>query len=355
MRKVLFLIMVSLLLSNVVASEVNLTPNNVSFNIFLNQTKTFGVSLLSDINASIYDEITFTGSYLMSYTPVGGHLDNGTIGNFTLTVGGIQNYERTPEQMNLTVVTLSDSIVIKGFNDSGLQTIGTIQLTLNLSLPEIEEQTLYFFKKCFIDNEEEFCTNYNISELQNVTVENITIENVTYAVTMPYDLTIEFLEKYEDNLVLAAESMVEAKEAILLGINESIKLQDRENNAFSNALYVENYLKNENNELWSQISPENLIINATGLTSDEFMSAMQILIQYGKITQESKTEMKTYASGSSIITREVTTVSIASTERLEIEDSLSKTRTVTILSLLVVIIVILILGFYLLVWKRRVK
>jgi hypothetical protein len=232
-------------------------------------------------------------------------------------------------------------------------------LSINLSLQNSNvTEKEYFFKKCFFENNEEFCSAFNISDVQNVTILNETVEyqNVTWDLMVPYNLTRDFMQAQTDKVKAMADDVNASRIAIQNMTDTMIYIQNRTDNMYRNAIMLEGFLKNPNIDLWMQTFPTNMLINATGLDQAGFNDAMSYLYQAGKIQQ--KTEVKqvslTLADGS-VSTKNINFISVASKERVLEEDQAAFNYNIVLVSLLITITSVGIILFREIFWKKRVR
>jgi len=149
--------------------------------------------------------------------------------------------------------------------------------------------------------------------------------------------------------------MRESRSAIIHAVNESLRMQERQNNAFRNAFSLETYLKNPNVPLWVEMAPANYLKNMTGFGDEELLEAMNILFQNNKISQRTEKETITLPVPQGIMTREIEKIYVASTERLEAEaETTSASQAVTLATVIVILAVGLILFWQFGLRKRTV-
>ena len=148
-----------------VAENINFSLQNITItNISIGANKTINLTLTS--MESMYDDIEFESKYLIEYSPVGKHIDNNVSENFYLTFKAPDEYNRTIDEVNLTHILLNDSVLIKGNNGTAIEELGRLNLTMNVTLNELELPAReYIFKKCFIEESAEFCSEFNFSEM----------------------------------------------------------------------------------------------------------------------------------------------------------------------------------------------
>lgn len=341
------------------ADGVTIYPTNMTLGMNLSETKTVNITITS--NESIYDEITITSLYyLTEYSPVGKHLDPGVTETFVLTFQSPDEYDRSPDELNITNVLLYDEVTITGYNGTDTEFLGYINVTINLTLPELElPERDYVFKKCFIEGDAEFCTEMNMSEyieqFKNITIINVTEENVTYNVMMPYNTTKQFMEEYAKTLRDAADQMSLERQWLVEVLNETINMQRTKNDQFQNAFMLENYLKNPQVPTWIELAPENHLKNITGFGDQELMDAMNVLFQQNKLTQKTEKEVLTIPVPNGIMTQEIQKIYIASSERLEETTRQESAENTVFLSVAIVIVTIILGLFYIFVWRKRVS
>lgn len=341
-----------------VDENINFSLENISItNISIGANKTINITITS--MESMYDDIEFESKYLVEYSPVGKHIDNNISENFYLTFKAPDEYNRTIDEVNLTHIILNDSLLIKGNNGTAIEELGRLDVSMNVTLNELElPPREYIFKKCFIEERAEFCSEFNFSEMiepyKNITVLNETIENISYNVMMPYNTTKQFMEEYSEVLQQAADQMSTEREWLVRILNETLNMQKIKNDQFQNAFILENYLKNPDGPMWIELSPRNTLINITGLGEQELMDAMNVLFQGNKIAQKTEKNIVTLPMQSGIMTQEIQIVYIASNERVMEEEKQESSENTVYLSILIVSLIIVIVLFNTFVLKNRI-
>lgn len=363
----IIMILALLLLPNLVmaeneslmAEDITITPMNLTIhNISIGENRTVNITIIS--NESMYDDVAFTSEYLLEYSPVGKHMDPDVSEIFLLIFKAPDEYNRTTEELNLTHVVFEDEVIITGHNGSVIKELGKIAVFMNVTLDDLGLPVReYIFKKCFIEGDDEFCTEFNFTEMikpyQNITILNETVENITYNVMMPYNTTKQFMEEYSETLQQAADQMSTEREWLVRVLNETINMQKTKNNQFQNAFMLENYLKNPDVPLWIEIAPNNYLKNMTGFDDQEFIDAMNVLFQGNKLAQKTEKEIITIPMQKGVMTQEVQTVYLASSERVSEEEKQESTKNTVYLSIGIVIVAILLVLFYVFLWKNRVS
>lgn len=344
---------------SLMAEDITITPMNLTIhNISIGENRTVNITIIS--NESMYDDVAFTSEYLLEYSPIGKHMDPDVSEIFLLIFKAPDEYNRSTTELNTTHIVFEDEVIITGHNGSVIKELGKIAVFMNVTLTELGlPEREYIFKKCFIENGEEFCSISNFSEMikpyQNITVINETTENNTYNIMMPYEVTKQFMEEYSETLQYAADQMSTEREWIVRILNETINMQKTKNNQFQNAFMLENYLKNPEVPLWIELAPNNYLKNLTGFSDQELMDAMNVLFQGNKLAQKTEKEIVTIPMQKGIMTQEVQTVYLASSERVSEEEKQESAKNTVYLAVGIVMMVIIIGLFYAFVWKNRVS
>jgi hypothetical protein len=335
------------------AQNVEVIPSSLAFNLTVGENVTVSVNMTSN-DSTIYDEVYFNSTHLIGYVPTGSHLDQGIPKTFNLTIG-VAEYERPDDETNTISVGINETIQIKALNETAEIAIGEIGLEINLTVPgpEIPKRD-YLFRRCFIENNKEFCAEFNVSELQNITIINETTENLSYTILMPFNITRDFMQSYADMLDNASRYMEESKDAIVRSVEESIALQQRQNNIFRNTFHLESYLKNPEVPLWIEITPNNMLQNVTGLSDEEFMEALNMLFQDNKLSQRTDTETVTIPFQSGYTVQEVQKIYVASTERVFTQTQSESAFNAILVAVIIAILSIAGVLFYSFVWRGRV-
>lgn len=354
MMKLMFFILATLLILPTLAMAECMTPDPNRFdNLKVNLTENITISFNLTNNCSFrVEDINMTSSYLKKFTPTGKFLEPNESWNFNATLQIIDNIVNITEGTILNdTIKIYGNIVYSEANISMQVNIANIPLTLNVSVGEVAKQ--YFYKKCLIEENQEYCTAFNISDVSPIVMVNQT--NITYNVLLPLNTTKEFFDSYNQSLSEMLKRFEESKTDIKNASQQIIEAQERESNIFRNAFTLENYLKNPSNPAWIQISPFNVLRNTTGFSDVELTDALNVLFQTNKISQKTKKETLSVPVSGGVMTQAIDKVYIASTERLQRETTEKQSSNMVITSFLVVIITLAVVMFYELLWKKRVK
>jgi len=336
-----------------ITPNVDVIPNPSSFDISVNLTEevTIEFNLTNDCEF-IIENLYLESEYLESYSPGGKTLSPTESVIFSATLQIIDNITNMTEGqiINDTLKVYGDVVYEDPINITK-EVVASIPLKFNISIGEPTK--LYFYKKCFIEEEEEFCTTFNISDVTPVVVINKTEEY--YNVLLPLNLTKDFFDSYNESISKMVDSFEESKADIQNASQQIIEAQERESNIFRNAFVLENYLKNPNNPTWVQIAPMNLLKNTTGFTDDELTDALNILFQTNKISQKTEKEQISIPVPSGVMTQSIDKVYIGSTERLKMEATEKSSADIVTLSIFIVVIALAFIIFYELLYKKRVS
>jgi len=321
-------------------SEVNLTEKiTIQFN-------------LTNECEFIIENIYLESTYLESYSPGGKTLSPTESAIFSATLQIIDNITNMTEgQIIEDLIEVYGDVVYEDPDNITKEVVAEIELTFNISIGEPAKQ--YFYRKCFIEEDEEFCTAFNISDVTPILIINKTEEH--YNVLIPLNTTKDFFDSYNNSLSEILKIFEESKADIENASQQIIISQERESNIFRNAFVLENFLKNPNNPAWMQIAPFNILRNTTGFTDDELTDALNILFQSNKISQKTVKEQITIPVPSGVMTQEIDKVYIASSERLKTEATEKQSSDMVTLSILITIIAIIGIAFYELILKKRVS
>jgi len=303
---------------NADAISFHRSPENITANFFITRdnythNSTFGITL-ENIDTRIVDDISFESPYVLDYTPKGAHMDAESHTTFTLTIG-ISTIEEATSISTIINVTGQPE------DSEDRQVVGKIPLYIIVDA-DIVPLEQYIFKKCFMQDEHEYCAEINISELveTNVTVINLTQENHTFNVMLPYNLTTEYFNKYEETLKGTANRMDIIANAVLNYTMNAMRLENQKNRNYENAFMIDSYMKAPDNPLWFEISPVNTLHNLTGLDKQQMEDALAVLFKEGKIVQKDEEEFKVIPlKNGGTLTTIVKKIFIASRERVEQE------------------------------------
>lgn len=318
-------------------AQVTIIPTSFILPLNLSQNAYLEVNLTAENET--FDEIIIDSERLMNYTPTGKTLSPNSTETFRIWIEGIESYERQPGEENLTHLIIQDEIKINATNITESILLGTINITLNITLPEMNEtEAVYFFKKCFIEGMDEYCMGFNISTLQDIIIMNETIENITYDVMMPYNLTEEFMESYAKILREVEKEMQISRMAIVEAMNQTMYYQQLENKLHENAMRLENYLKSPVNPIWFELSPNNMLRNVTGFSEYEFADAINLLMEQERITQKVETKKVAKRVSQGMLIQDYEILFVASTERVMIDENNRKVRRNVIFMIIMIFI-----------------
>lgn len=355
MKRLLTLLVVLAAVPALALGQVTINPTEVPLNLRIGENATINVSIFNP--GAILDNVVFYSNYTKSYSPVGTALQPNSTTNFTVTVA-VNSFNGTINGTQ-SYVPVNGVVYISATNVTETVTLGQINLPINLTLAEANLSTRdYFFKKCFLEGQDEFCTQFNTSDIQNLIVlnETVTYQNVTWDLMVPYNLTRQFMEEYKKSLERSAEAMDASRAAIENATNTMIYIQMRTDNMYKNAMFLEGYLKNENIPLWVQTAPTNMLMNFTGIEEEPLTDALNYLFQEGKLTQkiEEVTVSLQMADGSTN-TKNIQKVYIASKERMDIEENLTWSYNVATVGILIAVVSVGLILFYMIFWRKRVS
>lgn len=335
MKKLFIVFIVFLLFLLSIPSSVNamVTSTPASFDLELNGTdnKTIEFTLIN------YQNITFTDCFFnATYTS-----------NFSLPAVLLNPI--TP--VDLTAVVYSpgepgeyeDEIVMSCYVNTTLGPIISIPIKITVPSPRA-----YLFKKCFYEEEQEYCTELDLEQIQNITIINKT-ENVTVANFMlDFNLTREFFDFIILGMKNVTTNIQEASEEIK-------SAQEKERDVYMNAMALENFLKNPGNPTWTQIMPTNVLRNTTGMSNEQLWSALNILYPSNKVIQKTVREDVTYPMSGGILMQQRDVVYIASGDRVQSEANAVLRNNVIFFLIFVIAVIFILFVFNKKVLKRRVK
>lgn len=340
-------------------SDVMPFPSTMNLNV--NFTDSFNISfnLLNNMNGITVGNVSMNSTFLKTFSPINVSIPTNVTKAF---IANLQILNTSANIIGNTSLNMTDTIKIYGtlINITDNSTISNatqvayIGLYLNVSTGNIQ---LYYFKKCFIDQQTEFCSAVNASDLNQIVIVTGNASNVTnvgYNMLVPINLTMELINDSRQNNQQILNAILEAKEAIKNSTDATIAAQQRASNMYRNAFIIETYLKSPTTSAWMQISPTNFLINITGLSETELADAFSVLIQQNKLTQKTEKQTLIIPVGNGEMTQVIDVVSVASSERL-LEENIQKqsSDTVIIVMSIAAFIVASVL-FYELTWKKRI-
>jgi len=356
MNKILFISAMAVLIMSVHAVQavsIYREPNEIILNILLTR-ENLSVYQTAQVNLTnnemdIIDNISFHSPYIKEFIPVGKNLEPDIPMIFDLIIGVDYSDRETSESTeNETIMT---EINISGEINGEPVNLTPIPLTLNVNM-SFEPIREYIYRKCFVEDGQEYCAIMNTTELQNVTIVNETTVNFT--VLMPFETVRDFLQTYENRLHDTVYEMQKIANSVNNQTNKTMELQKKENRRFQNAFILENYLKNYKNPLWFEIEPINTIINTTGMDKQQFAEAISVLYENGKIVHEFRDEwITTPFQGGGVMTRMVKKTYIASTERLAEEQRTGTSYTLMMIAIITVITSIIFMALYQFRWRKK--
>lgn len=303
-----------IMLATAEAASIHRDPENISLSLMVTReypkNTTSVVMLLTSNEIDIIDNIGFQSEYLFSYSPEGKILSPETETAYTLEIG-VDGIEEN--------VTLSDHINITGDVEGETQTLSQIPLKIVVNA-QLEPLKNYLYRKCFIEEGIEYCADINETDFENITVIEINQTNNSYNVLLPLDTSKEFFNDQRESMTDLVKQFEQIAISVRESTNESMRLQDELNRDFQNAYRIESHLRDKSSPLWYEIEPANTLINTTGLTDDNFWSAIRILTDEKVITEkfEDSWEVKNLPNGG-VLTTKVKKRFIASTDRLQEE------------------------------------
>lgn len=335
------IIIALLLVPSAQAANIYRDPSviNISFSVTRDDPTDMSEALVRLINneLEIIDNVGFESPFILDYSPREKILEPSITNNFTILFF-VENVTQ-----NETIYT---DINITGEIDGESQIISTISLIMDIRA-NYEPLREYLYRKCFMEEGEEYCTLMNISELQNVTILNITEENVSVSVLLPVNTMKDYLSKYDQSLKDTTDELKTIADDVRQTSNHTRYLLESENLEYRNALMLETFMKQKKNPLWFELSPQNVLINITNLNADQFSAAMGVLFAENRVIQEFKDEWRTTPlEGGGVMTMPVKKTYVASTDRLEEERNTSGAANMVISSTAVIIIVLVIVGIY---------
>lgn len=349
----LFLIIFPVLTIAIVSgTDVTVEPTNFSISANLTEEVSLSFNLTSNTDLRIED-IFVNSTYLTEFSPGGKALNPNTTEPFTVTLKIIDNISNVSQYqlINDTIKIFGDVIYSEDPFNSSTELIAEIPVTINITIGEAAKQ--YFYKQCFFENNQEYCTSFNITEVAPIIIINET--NISYNVLIPLNTTKDFFDSYNNSLTEVLKKFEESKEDIKNASQTIIQAQDRESNIYRNAFVLESYLKNPNNPTWIQIAPFNVLRNTTGFRDEELTDALNILFQTEKISQKTEKETINLPVPSGFMTQQIDKVYIASSERLKNEATIKQSSDIVNLALIFALLVIAVVAFIELFWKKRVK
>lgn len=334
------------IMPSVMAISIYHEPNTLEVNMTAPENSSMiNITIRNNDNETFYN-VTLNSTYLVEY-----NLTNDTLGpsgEINIT-GKIET-----NILNLTNDTSIDTEINITGNLSGNETLmKTIPLRINILYNDTEMQE-YLFKRCYIENNTEYCEYVNESEFyQNITIENVT--NVTYDVLLPFNTTQEFLQYYRDELINVSEYVRMIAESVEESLNRTAQQNIDRENAIQNSIYIEQFMKDRDNGLWFQIDPENTLMKLTGLSDYEFAQALQILFSQNKIIQNLDNVTRELPTQNGIFVENIVVTSIALKDRIELDQTQNEALFSVSLAALIVIMVIGFFGFYSLYWKKKAR
>ncbi len=319
------------------ALRENVTEQNVSVDV-----------LLTSSEAEIIDNIAFVSPYVVDYVPRGGRLEPSVETAFTL----IFSVGKLTEN-----ATIYGTAVVIGDTESGTVNLTEVPFQLNVDAQVIPLK-IYIYNKCFIEDDETFCTEVHLEELQNITVTviNVTEENNTFNVMMPFETTKEFFLRYDRSLNKTVEEMSRVAQAVMEQTNKTMQLQEREEQSYRNALFLENYMKKEDNPTYFEISPNNLLLNSTGMELEAFEDALNVLFEMGKIVQRDEdTWQTTPLPNGGVLTMPLKKTFVGSTDRVHQEKITGTSLLMVGLAVSAVIAALTLVSLYEFRWKKNYR
>lgn len=227
----------------------------------------------------------------------------------------------------------NDSIQIARRVDSTLEVIG--QIFINFEVGKLPGGN-FTFMKCFIENGYPKCDPVNITEFANITIINETVENVTrneyFAVGREF-LT-ELINSMKNNSDIIQKSLESRK------------------TTYENVFVLYNIVNSKTGKLWYDISPENELINVTGMTSDEISEAIGSLLEQGLVVEETRDEEIETPTKTGYLVRTVQITSIASTDKVKEKQDADSFNLGLIISVMLIIITGIVIVIIILLRKR---
>ncbi len=193
------------------------------------------------------------------------------------------------EQITATIKPIEEegeyNDTISIVNNINMTTEGLMEIPLNIYVgTRIKAE--FYMKKCFIDNNTEYCNRINITEIQNITIINQTNVTEQLNIMIPFNVYQEWVDKTEKRQEEIKEAIVNASK-VLAG--EHIK----EEIDYKNALIVKNILRNSM-DVWMELKPNNILQNLTTMTDKELFYAIQYLENNGEATRRTVRENLAY-------------------------------------------------------------
>ena len=328
-------------------SDFYTVPANITMNANYSVNTTVNFSLFNNWTDSVFD-IKMNSTYLVNFTPYTPNIPTGELMNYT----GIFNIVVE----NFTSSTVNDTIYIYGNDSNGTQALlATLPIYFNMT-----NANPYYFKKCFLENNQEFCAAFNISDVQivNLTIINQTVDNSSYNVLIPLNATREYFDNYNSSLTNVLTTIVaqfkNASDNINNASQQIILAQQKQNQTYANMFALDNFLKNPANPLWVEISPSNSLMNMTGMTDQQFMDAMALMFQNSKLTQRTDNVTLSIPVQNGAMTQVITKTYIASSDRIRTEADQQQSSTTVNIAIFITLMAMAGIGFYEIYWKKRV-
>ncbi len=258
--KILFLIiLINLLFLICPAFALTYSPSEVQIGLYMNETKNITFNIANADNVTY--NISFHNAHLENFSRVYFPL---RIENATITAQ-VKPFESEGE--------FNDTIKVLHTENLTITTLVEIPIRFFIGKKIIAN---FVYKKCFIDNATEYCTDINITDLQNITIlnqTNITQEN-------NYLVPIDVLNNMRNDFVKTVENITNSVS------NATDRLAEKQTESeviYRNAQVIKGYLKNSLNT-WIEVMPTNILKNVTGLNDKDFSMALQYLEQNKEIT-----------------------------------------------------------------------
>ena len=336
------------------AASIYRIPDSLSFQFFITRDN-LTAAQNADMNITsneldIIDNVQFESPYVLDYAPKDSHLEVGISSIFTLTVG--VDYSAMQNTTGMQNETIQTEINVSGEINGTRMNLTSIPLTISVNAT-IEPLRDYIWRKCFVEEGQEYCTMMNATELENVTITNLTVNEFNYTVLLPFQTAKDYLERYDQKLASSVEEMRRVAESVSEQTNKTLDLAERANRKFQNAFFIDSHMKNDANPIWFELFPSNTLINITGLDLQSFNEAMSVLYEQKSVTQKFEDAfVATPLQDGGVYTRQVKKSYVASTERLTGYERSNTMYTIIFIATAAIIICLAVVGAWELRWKK---
>lgn len=257
------LILSFFILLSLPVSAYNITSSPIAIDVSLNKNETKNITF----KITNYEAKTFN----LTFKTINKYIVNFTPNYHQLSIGSVE--------VNATMIPFDQdgeyNDTIQVVNIENLTTEGLFDIPIRFFVGKAIRMEFYF-KKCFIDNATEYCSNVNISDYQNVTVINETTIEQDISLVVPWSVFQDYMEKSKKEQTEIKDSIVNASQTLAGGRSEQEMI-------YYNSQILKGILRNSLDS-WLEIKPDNVLKNITGLSDGEFANAVQYLDESGEIT-----------------------------------------------------------------------